>query len=72
MAIRSKTSTITNNTTPKLGNCIQCMFSSDYHEIGASGLPFLCKCKYPDKDGMHWSKFLNKPCENGMYKPKEV
>lgn len=40
--------------------CRDCMFATDYHEIGAKGVPFLCKCKFHTR-----SMFLNLDwCDN--------
>lgn len=33
--------------------CRDCKHSYDYHEKGADGKPFLCRCPY-----FHYSKFL--------------
>lgn len=27
-------------------NCIDCVHSYDYHEMGARGVPFLCRCPH--------------------------
>lgn len=34
--------------------CRDCRFATDFHEIGAKGEPFLCKCKFQTR-----SMFLN-------------
>lgn len=46
---------------PEKHCCRDCAHSSDYHEIGADGNPFLCRCPYEE-----WSQFLDIPqfCNN--------
>lgn len=40
--------------------CKDCKHSFDYHETGANGKPFLCRCKFSK-----WDIFLNDPaCKN--------
>lgn len=42
--------------------CRECIHSYDWHETGADGLPFLCRCKHY-KEG-RFSRFLNdRQCE---------
>ncbi|TYK34348.1 hypothetical protein FNJ59_07460 [Bacteroides pyogenes] len=43
--------------------CIDCEHSYDWHEIGANGKPFMCRCPYYT-DGKY-CRFLNDPqCEH--------
>ena len=59
---------------PVFGKCCECKHSYDYHELTAyePRVPFLCKCRLPDDDGKHWSKFLDHPCENGKFEKRTV
>lgn len=43
--------------------CRNCTFSYDWHEKGADGKPFMCRCAY--HTGGKYSKFLSdKQCEH--------
>lgn len=45
-------------------HCSDCSESYDWHEIGADGKPYLCRCKFK-KEGGKYSIFLDdKECEN--------
>ena len=41
---------------PQKHCCRDCDNATDFHEIGADGKPFLCKCPYEE-----WSQFLDIP-----------
>ena len=44
-------------------HCCDCEHSYDWHEIGANGKPFMCRCPYY-KDGKY-CRFLSGPqCEH--------
>lgn len=43
--------------------CRNCTFSYDWHDKGANGEPFMCRCDY--HTGGKYSKLLSdKPCEH--------
>lgn len=43
--------------------CRDCTFSYDWHEIGANGKPFMCRCAYYT-DGKYCKFLSGKQCEH--------
>lgn len=54
-----------------LGFCHECANAHALHERDYKGEPFLCKC-HADEGTWYepYSRFLDKRCENGHFKPK--